>query len=57
MRAPCKDCPDRKLGCHSVCEKYIEFTKKNEEIRLKKARENNSYNEIMNMRINRMRKK
>lgn len=23
--APCKDCPDRKSGCHSVCEKYITY--------------------------------
>ena len=25
MNAPCKDCPDRVLGCHSVCEKYKHF--------------------------------
>ena len=25
MTAPCKDCPDRKQGCHSVCPKYIAF--------------------------------
>lgn len=25
--SPCKDCPDRYLGCHSECEKYIEFQK------------------------------
>lgn len=24
-KAPCKDCPDRKVGCHSVCEKYLEW--------------------------------
>lgn len=24
-KAPCKDCPDRKVGCHSVCKKYIEW--------------------------------
>ena len=23
--SPCKDCPDRTLGCHSNCEKYIAF--------------------------------
>lgn len=23
--APCKDCPVREPGCHSCCEKYIEF--------------------------------
>lgn len=25
--APCKDCKDRVLGCHSKCEKYIAFKK------------------------------
>lgn len=25
--APCKDCEDRELGCHSKCEKYIEYKK------------------------------
>ena len=23
--APCKDCPKRKLGCHSDCADYAEF--------------------------------
>ena len=22
---PCLDCPDREIGCHSRCEKYIQF--------------------------------
>jgi hypothetical protein len=22
---PCLDCPDREVGCHSKCEKYIKF--------------------------------
>lgn len=22
---PCKDCPNREIGCHSKCEKYIQF--------------------------------
>lgn len=26
--APCKDCPDRVLGCHAICEKYIIFKEK-----------------------------
>lgn len=24
---PCKDCPDRHLGCHDKCEKYQAFKK------------------------------
>ena len=22
---PCKDCPNREIGCHSKCKKYIQF--------------------------------
>lgn len=25
MIYPCKDCTDRTLGCHSICDKYISF--------------------------------
>lgn len=25
--APCKDCKDRVLGCHSTCQRYLEFRK------------------------------
>ena len=25
--APCKDCKDRHIGCHSKCEKYLEYKK------------------------------
>lgn len=25
VKAPCKDCPDRKVKCHSSCEKYKEY--------------------------------
>lgn len=27
---PCKDCPDRCIGCHSNCGKYIEWKAKEE---------------------------
>lgn len=27
ITAPCKDCPDRAIGCHSICPKYAEFKK------------------------------
>lgn len=37
MTQPCKDCPDRKVGCHSQCEKYkawrAEYDKLKEKIR------------------------
>lgn len=25
MKAPCKDCTERQLYCHSVCDKYLAF--------------------------------
>lgn len=31
MKNPCKDCEERKLGCHSGCEEYTEFYKQNRE--------------------------
>lgn len=29
----CKECTDRHIGCHSTCDKYIEWSKENERIR------------------------
>ena len=31
MKAPCKDCETRYVGCHGRCEKYLEFKKANDE--------------------------
>jgi len=28
--APCKDCKERSIGCHSKCEKYKEFKTAND---------------------------
>ena len=30
ITAPCKDCADRHVGCHSSCEKYQAFHRENE---------------------------
>lgn len=35
--APCKDCPDKHMKCHSECEKYKEFQVECEERRKKIA--------------------
>lgn len=29
----CKECTNRHTGCHSTCDKYIEWSKENERIR------------------------
>ena len=31
LQAPCKDCINRELGCHSKCEKYQEYCRLNSE--------------------------
>lgn len=31
VQAPCKDCPDRHIACHSSCEKFLDFKKQVEE--------------------------
>ena len=36
MMPPCKNCKDRKLKCHSTCEKYNNWREANE--RVKRAR-------------------
>ena len=38
ISSPCKECPDRKTGCHSTCEKYIEYDNRNKERREKRLR-------------------
>lgn len=30
-KAPCRGCDDRTVGCHSQCDKYIQFKKKIDE--------------------------
>lgn len=32
MTFPCRDCPDRNVGCHSSCEKYLLASKENEKV-------------------------
>lgn len=38
--SPCKDCPDRKPGCHTVCERYKEFKEQTHEEYVQRFREN-----------------
>lgn len=47
----CKDCPDRQIGCHATCRKYIEqseqLKKEAEEIR----RQKDEYNAQLDRKI------
>lgn len=33
VKSPCKGCPDRVLGCHSECGKYLAFQEAQERLR------------------------
>ncbi len=41
--SPCKDCTERKLGCHSICEKYKSFVEKNREMAAKEKADKNIF--------------
>lgn len=36
LKAPCKDCPDRRPLCHAECERYLDFRKKKTEFNVAK---------------------
>ena len=37
IASPCKDCPERFIGCHSSCEKYRQYRSELDEIKAKRA--------------------
>ena len=39
MKAPCKGCPDRAVGCHGQCGRYAEYRGERDKIKSKKERE------------------
>ncbi len=39
MTPPCKDCNDREMGCHIVCEKYLAFREEREAAYAKNAQQ------------------
>lgn len=41
IKGCCKDCQERKENCHMVCERYLAYQKRLEEIREKKRKEKN----------------
>ena len=38
-KAPCKNCEDRKVRCHSKCNKYADYVRNNEILKQKKREE------------------
>lgn len=39
MDSPCKDCDERAVGCHSLCEQYKEFVEECERVRQKRRQD------------------
>lgn len=46
MKSSCKGCQERKLGCHSTCETYKAFRKKQDELN-RKRQAMNEMNEML----------
>lgn len=51
MKAPCKDCINRKLGCHMTCEKYQKFNKQREQIRQNRFNANKDNDYFIKQRV------
>lgn len=42
MTAPCKDCIERKIGCHSDCKRYINYIEYKHYIKRKQDADNDT---------------
>ena len=56
LKAPCKNCPDRYLGCHDHCEKYREFDEERKRIRELAARQKQTTHDYFGVRNYHLRK-
>lgn len=56
MTPPCKDCPQRQLGCHDRCESYGKYRKSREEAR-ERALAAHEMNHIERERFDKLRKR
>ena len=43
----CKDCSERKPGCHAECSRYANFKESLEKIKLERRREYNKFNRYL----------
>ena len=43
MKAPCKDCSERSVMCHSECEKYLAFKEFRKKVSADKITQNTIY--------------
>ena len=47
-QAPCLNCKERKVGCHSTCEKYINYHNERVEWNKKRYEANKKKQEVLN---------
>ena len=53
LKNPCsKTCPKREVGCHAVCQEYIEFRKERNELNARKLAAKNLDNDYHKVRQN-----
>lgn len=57
MKAPCKDCDRRALGCHDHCEEYKEFRAEIERIKAVRGWVKNQQDYFGSLALNRRKKK
>jgi hypothetical protein len=50
MSCPCRDCYDRRIGCHSTCEKYIKWSEKKKAQKRERERDNDYIDYIRTFR-------
>jgi len=52
-KAPCKDCSDRCVGCHSNCDKYKAFKEENERVKVlsRKNKEIETYERVRSANV------
>lgn len=47
-KAPCRNCADRNISCHSSCEKYVDFRKQLDDFNIKLKKQKEDYRERHN---------
>lgn len=47
LKPPCKDCTDRKVGCHSICEKYLVYDEERKRINSERAKYRQLENDLV----------
>ena len=56
INSPCRYCVSRELGCHSICEAYIDFAKKKEDERKKSFERRTTRHALYEIKCRRIRK-